>query len=73
MESPIYPQGTNPQYNWTVISSTYNNIYYGYMHWGWGGQCDGWFNGTVFYYQSDKQPYKNLKYCAVTRNFVLNI
>lgn len=73
MESPIYPQGTNPQYNWTVINSTYNNIYYGYMHWGWGGQCDGWFNGTVFYYQSDKQPYKNLKYCAVTRKFVLNI
>lgn len=44
-----------------------NNITDGYIycHWGWGGTCDGFYNGDVFY--TTQYSFQNMQYFAIDK------
>lgn len=49
-------------YNWELTNSTVREFYTNYMHWGWGGEYDGWYGTIPMDPGNDGVPFTNIKY-----------
>lgn len=66
------PMGLNG-YLWTTISSTFSESTYSYMHWGWHGDSDGWYYGTVFTYNNQEVPFAQIRFRYIRKKLEVSL